>query len=306
MSTSLLLEFLLQFLDGHFVSGWRTPTYLRVGVALDLGCRRMPTEPHVAADRKSSALVLAALIAPLLFVAGMYLMSRRTERMRQATIDGALKDYAAVAAWQLASHLGEALHQDVMKRLGGRRHMGAASPDCASCARRAPEVAGAFSFDPRSGVLAWAESPAPDTAYQRTVVSLVSAELMRPSEEPHRVLFAAIGGRARTLLLTTSPDDPLRVDYLRRHLAALREAMRRGVDLRGYFVWSLMDNFEWASGYDHRMGLLHVDYTTQQRTVKASGAFYRDVIRAHGANVPDSLGAGAVASMATPTAGRPA
>ena len=87
-------------------------------------------------------------------------------------------------------------------------------------------------------------------------------------------------------------DDPLRVDYLRRHIAAMREAMRRGVDLRGYFVWSLMDNFEWASGYFHRMGLLHVDYSTQQRTIKASGAFYARVIRANAANVPDSLKAG--------------
>jgi len=52
-----------------------------------------------------------------------------------------------------------------------------------------------------------------------------------------------------------------------------------------------MDNFEWASGYFHRMGLLHVDYSTQQRTVKASGEFYRDVIRANAANVPDSLAA---------------
>lgn len=84
-------------------------------------------------------------------------------------------------------------------------------------------------------------------------------------------------------------DDPLRVDYLRRHIAALREAMRQGVDLRGYFVWSLMDNFEWASGYSHRMGLLHVDYATQQRTVKASGEFYREVIRTNGACVGDSL-----------------
>jgi beta-glucosidase len=86
--------------------------------------------------------------------------------------------------------------------------------------------------------------------------------------------------------------DPLRVDYVRRHLAASREAIRRGVDLRGYFVWSLMDNFEWASGYFHRMGLLHVDYSTQARTMKSSGEFYRDVIRTNGANVPDSLAAG--------------
>jgi beta-glucosidase len=84
-------------------------------------------------------------------------------------------------------------------------------------------------------------------------------------------------------------DDPLRVDYLRRHIAALREALRQGVDLRGYFVWSLMDNFEWASGFSHRMGLLHVDYATQQRTIKASGEFYREVIRTNGACVADSL-----------------
>ncbi len=84
-------------------------------------------------------------------------------------------------------------------------------------------------------------------------------------------------------------EDPLRVDYLRRHVAALREALRLGVDLRGYFVWSLMDNFEWASGFSHRMGLLHVDYATQQRTVKASGEFYREVIRTNGACVADSL-----------------
>ena len=84
-------------------------------------------------------------------------------------------------------------------------------------------------------------------------------------------------------------DDPLRVDYLRRHLAAAREAMRQGVDLRGYFVWSLMDNFEWASGYAHRMGIVHVDYATQKRTVKASGELYSDVIRANGENLPEGL-----------------
>ena len=83
-------------------------------------------------------------------------------------------------------------------------------------------------------------------------------------------------------------DDPLRVDYLRRHIAALREALRRDVDLRGYYVWSLLDNFEWASGYSHRMGLVHVDYETQQRTIKASGEFYREVIRTNGANVAAS------------------
>ncbi len=80
-------------------------------------------------------------------------------------------------------------------------------------------------------------------------------------------------------------DDPLRVDYLRAHLRAAREAMRRGVDLRGYCVWSLLDNFEWALGYSKRFGIIHVDYETQKRTIKASGRFYADVIRSRGANL---------------------
>ncbi len=56
--------------------------------------------------------------------------------------------------------------------------------------------------------------------------------------------------------------------------------MAAGVDLRGYFCWSLLDNFEWAHGYKHRFGLVHVDYTTQQRTPRASYRWYRDQIAA--------------------------
>lgn len=80
-------------------------------------------------------------------------------------------------------------------------------------------------------------------------------------------------------------DDPLRVDYLRSHLRAAREALRRGVDLRGYCVWSLLDNFEWALGYSKRFGIVHVDYGTQKRTIKSSGRFYAEVIRSRGANL---------------------
>jgi beta-glucosidase len=65
------------------------------------------------------------------------------------------------------------------------------------------------------------------------------------------------------------PDDA-RIAYLAQHLAALRTAMDDGVDVRGYFCWSLLDNFEWARGYDPRFGLVHVDYETQVRTPKAS------------------------------------
>jgi beta-glucosidase len=78
-------------------------------------------------------------------------------------------------------------------------------------------------------------------------------------------------------------DDPLRVQYLRDHLLAARAAIGQGVDLRGYFVWSLLDNFEWAAGYAPRFGIVHVDFGTQTRTPKASAAFYSEVIRSNGA-----------------------
>jgi beta-glucosidase len=72
--------------------------------------------------------------------------------------------------------------------------------------------------------------------------------------------------------------DPRRIDYLDQHLRALRDAIDSGVDVRGYFQWSLMDNFEWALGYDKRFGLVHVDFETLQRTPRDSAAWYRDVI----------------------------
>ncbi|HLQ12464.1 MAG TPA: GH1 family beta-glucosidase [Steroidobacteraceae bacterium] len=80
-------------------------------------------------------------------------------------------------------------------------------------------------------------------------------------------------------------DDPLRVEYLREHIAAVRSAIAQGADVRGYFVWSLMDNFEWALGYSKRFGIVHVDYSTQQRTPKSSARYYSSVIATHGATV---------------------
>jgi beta-glucosidase len=80
-------------------------------------------------------------------------------------------------------------------------------------------------------------------------------------------------------------DDPLRVDYLRGHIAAVRSAIMQGADVRGYFVWSLLDNFEWAHGYSKRFGIVHVDYATQQRTPKASARYYSEVIASHGATI---------------------
>ena len=66
--------------------------------------------------------------------------------------------------------------------------------------------------------------------------------------------------------------DPDRIAYLDGHLRAVHRAMADGVDVRGYFVWSLLDNFEWAEGYTKRFGLVHVDFDTQTRTPKTSYA----------------------------------
>ncbi|MEU9375420.1 GH1 family beta-glucosidase [Streptomyces sp. NPDC048255] len=84
---------------------------------------------------------------------------------------------------------------------------------------------------------------------------------------------------------TVAPDgsvhDPERTAYLTAHLAACARAARRGAPLAGYYAWSLLDNFEWAYGYDKRFGLVHVDYATQRRTVKSSGRRYAEIIAAH-------------------------
>jgi beta-glucosidase len=85
---------------------------------------------------------------------------------------------------------------------------------------------------------------------------------------------------------TSWPDQPgpdgaihdlVRIRYLARHAAAIHQAIRDGALVRGYFAWSLLDNFEWGFGFTKRFGLIHVDYPTQRRTVKDSGRWYAAV-----------------------------
>jgi beta-glucosidase len=78
--------------------------------------------------------------------------------------------------------------------------------------------------------------------------------------------------------------DPERTRYIADHIAAVAQARRAGVPVTGYFVWSLLDNFEWAQGYTNRFGIVHVDFQTQQRTIKDSGRWYRQMIAAHRAS----------------------
>jgi beta-glucosidase len=82
-------------------------------------------------------------------------------------------------------------------------------------------------------------------------------------------------------------DDPLRVDYFRTHLRAIRAAIGQGADVRGYMAWSLFDNLEWAFGFSKRFGLYHVDFKTLKRTLKRSGQYYARVVSTHGASLSE-------------------
>jgi len=79
-------------------------------------------------------------------------------------------------------------------------------------------------------------------------------------------------------VLERQVHDGQRQRYIARHIAATLEAMRQGVRVDGYFVWSLLDNFEWSSGYAKRFGIVRVDYDTQQRMLKDSALWYRDFL----------------------------
>ncbi len=73
--------------------------------------------------------------------------------------------------------------------------------------------------------------------------------------------------------------DPKRIEFIRNYLSRARDAIREGADVRGYFYWTLMDNFEWAEGLSKRFGLVYVDFETQERIIKESGYWYRDLVR---------------------------
>jgi beta-glucosidase len=79
--------------------------------------------------------------------------------------------------------------------------------------------------------------------------------------------------------------DPQRIDYTQRYLRELAKAVADGTAVRGYFHWSIMDNFEWAEGYKQRFGMVYVDYNTQKRTPKDSALWYKQVIAANGRNL---------------------
>lgn len=109
--------------------------------------------------------------------------------------------------------------------------------------------------------------------------------LVRVSQEyqPERIYVTESGAAfADRVAADGTVDDPERAEYLLEHVAATMAAIRRGAPVAGYFVWSLLDNFEWAYGLDKRFGLVRVDFATQQRTVKSSGALFARIAAQRG------------------------
>ena len=113
--------------------------------------------------------------------------------------------------------------------------------------------------------------------------------LLRMSREhPDLPLYVTENGAAYPDVVGAdgAVHDDDRIAYLQQHIAAVHEAIEEGADVRGYYLWSLLDNFEWAYGYSKRFGIVHVDYATQRRTVKDSARWYAEVIRRNGLEAP--------------------
>src|SRR5207244_2973466 len=99
------------------------------------------------------------------------------------------------------------------------------------------------------------------------------------SYQPPAVYVTENGAAFADILVDGAVHDARRIAYLESHLAAVADAIAAGVPLRGYFAWSLLDNFEWAHGYSKRFGLCYVDYATQQRILKDSARWYAEHVR---------------------------
>ncbi|MFB7940539.1 GH1 family beta-glucosidase [Streptomyces sp. NPDC056049] len=127
------------------------------------------------------------------------------------------------------------------------------------------------------------DAPRTGMDWQIEAAGLESLLLRLTEEYGVRELYVTENGSAfpDTVAPDGSVHDPDRTRYLEQHLAACASAVRKGAPLAGYYAWSLLDNFEWAYGYDKRFGLVHVDYATQKRTVKTTGRRYAELIRAH-------------------------
>lgn len=138
----------------------------------------------------------------------------------------------------------------------------------------------------------WLPQPGPHTAMGWNIEPQGLVDLLLELHERYPDLPLAVTENGAAFYDTVTPDgrvhDVERVAYLHDHIDAVGEAMDKGADVRGYFVWSLFDNFEWAYGYDRRFGVVHVDYDTQVRTLKDSARWYRALVRTGTVPAPET------------------
>jgi beta-glucosidase len=93
------------------------------------------------------------------------------------------------------------------------------------------------------------------------------------------ILVTESGAAFKDKMTDGEVRDPERIDYFKHYIRAMQKARHEGVNIKGYFAWTLMDNFEWSEGYNARFGLIHVDFRTQLRTIKSSGYWFRDFLQ---------------------------
>lgn len=139
----------------------------------------------------------------------------------------------------------------------------------------ADELFGVEMVDPPAG------SPVTDMGWEIAPSAFKEVLLQMRDEFGNPELYVTENGCASADTLVNGVcDDPARVDYLRQYLQVASDAVAEGVNLKGYMVWSLLDNYEWSYGYSKRFGIVHVDYATQQRTPKTSYRFLQETIAA--------------------------
>ncbi|MEU3459878.1 GH1 family beta-glucosidase [Streptomyces sp. NPDC006733] len=210
-----------------------------------------------------------------------------------------LEDTAHIVDWQSLVHDGDLAEISRPIDLLGINYY---TPTVVSGPLPAQDGADATRFDghgasahspwPGSEEVAFHLPPGETTAMSWAVDASGLYDLLRRTAEENPGLPLMVTENGAAFDDYVSPEgtvnDPRRIDYLRGHLAAVHRAIEDGADVRGYFLWSLMDNFEWSYGYSKRFGAVYVDYATQTRIPKASAHWYADVARTGEVTEPDA------------------
>ncbi len=161
-----------------------------------------------------------------------------------------------------------------------RRHTVTASRPADGVADELPGSLGAWSIVPPGvGVTAMRWPIEPEVLTELLVA-------LQREYAPARILITENGAAFDDVVGPAGVEDPARISYLQEHVEAAREALGAGVALGGFFVWSLLDNFEWSEGYDRRFGLVYVDFPTQERIPKRSARWYAELAGAGPARSP--------------------